>query len=354
MRELRVICAATLCLLGQAAFAGYDEALAALQKKDYATAHPELLIAANKGDARAWNALGVMYLQGLGVKRNDSKALEYFEKAASDGNANALNGIVQLLGQGSETVHKDPEHARAWAWKFAHEKTANPYAAFVYYQLAIQNELSILDHKGNVDRKRYQELASRPENERELDAKAFEMLSIAAEGGYPPALSIAQMTLLERSGEGVAERALELDALIQEKYKNQIPVQMAIQLNQEVTNLKNLRLLGKTYVSPRLYKDALPLVMVAAYAGSQTTTDTCDRAKVRVTQLQVIEPMRDKITLPIEARLLDDVLFLKGRWRELWTIDVCGKTVTVPVRFEVDGWAGANFTVEGKAVKLAN
>lgn len=54
------------------------------------------------------------------------------------------------------------------------------------------------------------------------------------------------MTLLERSGEGVAERALELDALIQEKYKNQIPVQMAIQLNQEVTNLKNLRLLGKT------------------------------------------------------------------------------------------------------------
>ena len=49
MRELRVICAATLCLLGQAAFAGYDEALAALHKKDYATAHPELLIAANKG-----------------------------------------------------------------------------------------------------------------------------------------------------------------------------------------------------------------------------------------------------------------------------------------------------------------
>lgn len=42
--------------------AGYDEAYAALQRKDYATAHPLLLSAASKGDDRAWNALGVMYL----------------------------------------------------------------------------------------------------------------------------------------------------------------------------------------------------------------------------------------------------------------------------------------------------
>jgi TPR repeat protein len=113
MRELRVICAATLCLLGQAAFAGYDEALAALQKKDYATAHPELLIAANKGDARAWNALGVMYLQGLGVKRNDSKALEYFEKAAGL----HRESLVQRARDAALTAMVQPEqfeHIALW------------------------------------------------------------------------------------------------------------------------------------------------------------------------------------------------------------------------------------------------
>jgi hypothetical protein len=350
MREIRIILAAAfLFLLGQGAQAGYDEAYAALQRKDYATAHPLLLSAAAKGDARAWNALGVMYFQGLGVKRNDDKAVEYFEKAASAGNANALNGLIQILGSGTDAVPKDVERARAWAWKFA--QSDNPYAAFVFYQLAIQNELSILDDKGAVNRERYEELAKRPMDDRDLDARAFTMLSIAAEGGYPAALAIAQMTLLERSGEGVAERALELDALIQDKYKNQIPVQMAIQLNQEVTHLKNLKLLGTSYVSPRLYRDALPMVMVSAYSGSQITTADCDRAKARVTKLQVSEGMREKDTVSIEARLLDDVLYTKGHWRELWTVDLCGKSVIVPIRFEEDGWAGAYFTVESKDVK---
>ena len=330
--------------------AGYDEAYAALQRKDYATAHPLLLSAASKGDDRAWNALGVMYLQGLSVKRNDVKALEYFEKSAAQGNANALNGLMQILGAGTDAVPKDVERARAWAWKFA--QADNPYAAFVFYQLAIQNELSILDDKGVVDRARYDALAKRAPDDRDLDARAFTMLSLAAEGGYPAALAIAQMTLLERSGEGVADRALELDALIQDKFRNQIPVQMAIQMNQEVTNLKNLKLLGTTYASPRLYRDAYPLVMVSAYAGSQLTTAECDRAKARVSKLQILEGMRDKDALPIEARLLDEVLFVKGHWKEQWTIDLCGKSVTVPIRFDEDGWSGAYFTVDSKNVKL--
>jgi hypothetical protein len=41
--------------------------------------------AAEQGDAKAQNALGVMYHNGFGVKRDDKEAKKWFRKAAEQG-----------------------------------------------------------------------------------------------------------------------------------------------------------------------------------------------------------------------------------------------------------------------------
>ena len=42
-----------------------------------------------QGNSNALNGLGFMFLNGFGVKQDDKMALEYFEKAAAQGNPEA-------------------------------------------------------------------------------------------------------------------------------------------------------------------------------------------------------------------------------------------------------------------------
>jgi uncharacterized protein len=73
----------------------------------------ELQISADKGDASAQELLGWMYLKGMGVPIDNSKAAELFGKAAGKGNARAqrLMGHVTLTGTG---VNRDPAAAMVW------------------------------------------------------------------------------------------------------------------------------------------------------------------------------------------------------------------------------------------------
>lgn len=337
-----------LCLFfwSIAACADYAQAVAALREKDYETAEPLLQEAASKGDARAWNALGVMYLEGMGVAEDDVQALIYFGKAATAGNVNAYKSLINMFGQGTATVPKNVDRARSWAVKFA--QTNNLYGAFVFYQLTVDNELSVLDAKGKFDRLRYDALAKRPLNDRELDTQAFSYLSFAAERGYVPAVAEAQMILLTHSGEGVGDRALNFDEEIQLRYASKLSADVAEQLQQAADKLRKLKSLGETYVSVPLFNDVLPNAMAAAYVATQTSAASCPSKQVKVKHLQVVERMQGQESLYIRARLLSDMLMLKGRWKELWTLDICGKTAEVPVAFEADGWASANFAVEEK------
>ena len=101
------------------AWAGLDEGLAALEGKDYAAARKELLPLAKKGNARAQNALGLMYHRGgASVVRNDREAVRWFRKAAAQGDAEGQFhlGLMYCEGMG---VARDVRQAIRWYLKAA-------------------------------------------------------------------------------------------------------------------------------------------------------------------------------------------------------------------------------------------
>ncbi len=347
MRKLLLL----LCvgIWSQSALADYAAALAAMRDKDYASAEPLLQEAARNGEPRAWNALGVLYLEGMGVDKDEVQALGYFGKAAAAGNVNAYKSLINMYAVGSESVPKNPARARTWALKLA--QTNNNYAAYTFYQLAVQNELNVLDEKGQIDRARYADLAKRSIQERDLDSQAYSLLSFAAERGYAPAVAEAQSILLSRSGEAVSERALLFDEEIQDRYATKLAAQTANSLQQEAEKLDKLRRLGSSFVSVRLFNLVLPKASAVAYTASNTDPQACPRNQMRVSQMRITQPMQEAQYLPVNGRLLGNMLLIKGHWSESWTLNVCGKAVEVPVTFEADGLATAEFSVDAAGAR---
>ena len=90
-----------------------DEAVAAHERGDFATALRGFQSHAEQGDAFAQSNLGFMYYHGEGVPENDSKALRWFRLAAEQGDASAqLNlGVMYANGEG---VPEDTVNAYAW------------------------------------------------------------------------------------------------------------------------------------------------------------------------------------------------------------------------------------------------
>ncbi len=74
--------AVLLVVLAAPAWAGWDEAVAAHKRGDYATALRELRPLAEQGDAPAQYYLGHMYRTGQGVVQDYAKALKWYRRAA--------------------------------------------------------------------------------------------------------------------------------------------------------------------------------------------------------------------------------------------------------------------------------
>src|SRR5215831_11231228 len=67
--------------------AAFQRGLTAYNRQDYATALREWQPLAQHGNPAAQSALGMMYEQGRGVAQNDVEAVQWFRKAAAQGNA---------------------------------------------------------------------------------------------------------------------------------------------------------------------------------------------------------------------------------------------------------------------------
>src|SRR5690242_9355435 len=77
-----------LVTIGGAARAGpVEDAVAAYQRGDYATALRLWHLLAERGDADAQFHLGVVYESGQGVLRSDAEAIKWYRKAAEQGDA---------------------------------------------------------------------------------------------------------------------------------------------------------------------------------------------------------------------------------------------------------------------------
>ncbi len=91
----------------------FDEAVAAYDRGDYATAVRGFLVHAEQGDATAQYKLGVMYYYGTGVPTDEAEAVRWYRLAAEQGHASAqFNlGAMYAIGEG---VLKNEADAVRW------------------------------------------------------------------------------------------------------------------------------------------------------------------------------------------------------------------------------------------------
>ena len=96
-----------------AAWADFDNGLAAAQRGDYATALREFRPLAEQGNAEAQFNLGAMYNFGYGVPQDYAEGMKWLRKAAEQGNAPAQYnlGIMYAMGTGVST-----NNVRAYMW----------------------------------------------------------------------------------------------------------------------------------------------------------------------------------------------------------------------------------------------
>ncbi len=98
--SLRAVGLCGLILSATPVFADTAAGLAAFKSKDYQKAYREWKAAADEGKAEAQFDLGVLYAQGLGVRRDLAEAAFWYRKSAEQGNAEAEFALGQMYSRG--------------------------------------------------------------------------------------------------------------------------------------------------------------------------------------------------------------------------------------------------------------
>lgn len=119
-RLSRTLVTATLLLLTLPVRAeALQDAIAAMQRKDYPTAVRLLEPLARSGQAQAQMRLGLLYYHGHGVRESDAEALRWFERAARQGLPEAQHHLANMYAFGLASLPPDEDPARVAAqWYF--------------------------------------------------------------------------------------------------------------------------------------------------------------------------------------------------------------------------------------------
>jgi len=91
----------------------FEDATAAYERGDYATAFEKILPLAEAGDARAQFNLCVLYHEGRGVPQDDAEAAKWYRLAANQGNALAQFKLGGLYVAGYGVPQN---YAEAYFW----------------------------------------------------------------------------------------------------------------------------------------------------------------------------------------------------------------------------------------------
>jgi TPR repeat protein len=94
-----------------AAASSLDDAVDAMRSGDFAEAYCIMRPLADDGDADAQYNIGWMYMNGYGLRVNDSLALEWWQKAADQGHSDASFSIGMLYSLGDGEISKDDDKA---------------------------------------------------------------------------------------------------------------------------------------------------------------------------------------------------------------------------------------------------
>jgi len=101
-----------LVALAGAVIAGpFEDASAAYNSQDYATAYRLFRTLADSGNVYAQGAIGVMYAKGQGVPRNDAEAVKWYRLAADGGNAESQLALARMYETGRGVSQSDVEAA---------------------------------------------------------------------------------------------------------------------------------------------------------------------------------------------------------------------------------------------------
>ncbi len=134
MRALYLLFFGCLCW-APSSFADLSSAQAAYHRGDYLAAGQEYADLATKGDATAQSVLGYMYEVGLGVPQDKTKAINWYRKAADQGNVYANDAL-----RGLRIVHS-PTGSAASTDEPRTQSTTRPSISTGFYVLAEDGEL---------------------------------------------------------------------------------------------------------------------------------------------------------------------------------------------------------------------
>jgi len=178
---MKILLILLLCLeLGAGDF---DEAIAAYNQGDYIKALDTFYAIAKEGDPKAQYNVGLIYANGKGVNKDSYQAMEWYKKAAEQGNVAAQYNLAKLISQRPDK--DDPraqEQIRYW-----YEKAADGG------QKEAMNELALLYLKGKGVEKN--------------EFKAFDLFKKAALMG--DAAAQINVALLYAWGEGLPHNKIQ-------------------------------------------------------------------------------------------------------------------------------------------------
>src|SRR6266852_388292 len=113
-RMLIALAATALVLCAMPAAAGpFEDAFAAYNRADYATALKLFRQLADQGNPNAQFNIALMYKNGRGVPQDYAEAAKWFRLSADQGNASAQANLGNMYSKGSGVPQND---VAAWFW----------------------------------------------------------------------------------------------------------------------------------------------------------------------------------------------------------------------------------------------
>jgi hypothetical protein len=107
---------AMILLIASTAAADYAAGLTAFNRRDFTRAFSEGIESAKAGDAHAQHGIGMLYETGQGVPYADPKAAaDWYQKAAGQNYAPALNNLARLHADGRGVAQDLPKAIELWS-----------------------------------------------------------------------------------------------------------------------------------------------------------------------------------------------------------------------------------------------
>jgi predicted aspartyl protease len=222
----------TLVVSNGVAFAGpFEDAEAAYNRSDYATALRLMMPLAEQGNAHAQSYTGFMYANGQGVRRNHKEAVKWYRLAAEQGDVQGESNLGRVYANGLG-VPKDYDEAAKWYRLAAAQGNATA-----------QNALGLMYAHGQSVPKDY--------------VLSLMWLTIGKKNSNLAANIMLQVVTLKMSHEQI-ELAKKMAQLCEESNYKQCEKPKGDQFSILATSVP-MRIEGGIYVIPVLINDAITL-----------------------------------------------------------------------------------------------